>query len=491
MIRALSCVIIVSFSAFSCTKPQPIPKNLVLAHVGDKTITIQDFIRRAEYSIRPAYCRQSNYVHKKIVLNSLIAEKLAALEMKKNEDELLASSHFKSFLKGRKEQAMRQVFYHDEFYDAVTIPDTEVQDHFAMAGRIIQVNYLNLPDIKTIQKILELSQDNVSLDSIFKSLWEGDVPTREIRWFDREPEVIHAQLFQKELKKGQLVGPFKTEDNTYLIMEVDGWIDRPALTGEDQKLRWNDVRERLTEKTARSHYMEYVENLMAGNKMELNPDVFDTYATLAADYYIKDDDEKKDALNQAIWNQIEQPDVKNFKVNPELDLTATLFTYNGETWTIQAFNDLLKSRPLVFRKRKMNKGEFPSQLRLAVADVLMDFEITQECYEAGIDRNWTIASNVDLWHDAYASKRYIDVKKPDRDGVESEKELLDFFNPVIDSLQGVYSYKIVINMDAFEDIELTATDMVVTQKGVPYPIMVPLFPIITTDNRLDYGSKSD
>ena len=117
MIRALSCVIIVSFSAFSCTKPQPIPKNLVLAHVGDKTITIQDFIRRAEYSIRPAYCRQSNYVHKKIVLNSLIAEKLAALEMKKNEDELLASSHFKSFLKGRKEQAMRQVFYHDEFYD--------------------------------------------------------------------------------------------------------------------------------------------------------------------------------------------------------------------------------------------------------------------------------------------------------------------------------------------------------------------------------------
>ena len=263
MIRALSCVIIVSFSAFSCTKPQPIPEDLVLAHVWDKTITIQDFIRRAEYTIRPAYCRQPNYVHKKIVLNSLIAEKLAALEMKKNEDELLASSHFKSFLKGRKEQAMRQVFYNDKFYDAVTISDTEVQDHFAMAGRTIQVNYLNLPDIKTIQKILELSQDNVSLDSIFKSFWEGDVPTREIRWFDREPEAIHAQLFQKELKKGQLVGPFKTEDNTYLIMEVDGWIDRAALTGEDQKLRWNDVRERLAEKTARSHYMEYVENLMA------------------------------------------------------------------------------------------------------------------------------------------------------------------------------------------------------------------------------------
>ena len=83
-----------------------------------------------------------------------------------------------------------------------------------------------------------------------------------------------------------------------------------------------------------------------------------------------EDDEKKDALNQALWDQIEKPDIKNFKVNPELDLTATLFTYNGKSWTIQAFNELLKSRPLVFRKRKMNKGEFPSQLRLAVRPLL-------------------------------------------------------------------------------------------------------------------------
>ena len=49
---------------------------------------------------------------------------------------------------------------------------------------------------------------------------------------------------------------------------------------------------------------------------------------------------------------------------------------------------------------------------------------------------------------------------------------------------------VYITKEVFEDIELTGTDMVVTQKGVPYPIMVPLFPIITTDNRLDYGSRS-
>ena len=41
----------------------------------------------------------------------------------------------------------------------------------------------------------------------------------------------------------------------------------------------------------------------------------------------------------------------------------------------------------------------------------------------------------------------------------------------------------------YENIEITSTDMFVTQRGLPYPIIVPSFPILTSDNRLDYGSK--
>ena len=44
-------------------------------------------------------------------------------------------------------------------------------------------------------------------------------------------------------------------------------------------------------------------------------------------------------------------------------------------------------------------------------------------------------------------------------------------------------------MELFEKIELTQTDMVVNQRGVPFPIVVPSFPIITSDNLLNYGSK--
>ena len=62
-------------------------------------------------------------------------------------------------------------------------------------------------------------------------------------------------------------------------------------------------------------------------------------------------------------------------------------------------------------------------------------------------------------------------------------------NNLIDSLQIKYSNKIRINTVEFENIELTSRDMLVTQKGLAYPIVVPSFPILTSDDRLDYGSK--
>ena len=73
----------------SCTRQETISDNNVLAKVGTRIITVQDFIRRAEYAIRPLYCGQSNYIHKKIILNSLIAEKLFSFEAEKTKIDLL------------------------------------------------------------------------------------------------------------------------------------------------------------------------------------------------------------------------------------------------------------------------------------------------------------------------------------------------------------------------------------------------------------------
>lgn len=473
---------------YSCSRNKvqhQVPDSVVLARIGNEIITVQDFIRRSEYAIRPDYCRQDNYIHKKIVLNSLIGEKLLSLEEKKNfinNEDINLGSYFT----GRKEQSMRQLFYATEFHSNVVVDDQELKEAFKLAGRKVRMQFLNLPDIEIVDKIKQLDSSGVLLDSIYQILWGGDAPTREMTWFDRENQEIHDAVFNQKIEEGKMLGPFHTADNTFMLLKITGWTDEIKITENDREILWKDVQDRLVEKKAKKEYLSWVASLMQGKEMNLNSDVFYDYAENAAEYFFKMDSIKKNMLNQALWDDIEL-DTSSFAINTKVDQNATILNYDGEAWSIKDLNNALRSHPLVFRKRKMNRSEFPEQLRLAIADLIRDMEITKQCYEKGYNNHWSIDLNTAMWRGSANSKKYLSRMRSNNNQIEDQEQWLAFMNPKIDSLQEVYSDRIEINMDAFEKIELTSTDMMVIQRGVPYPILVPSFPILTSDNKLDYG----
>ena len=476
---------------FSCTKQDleypKIPEAVILARIGPEVITIQDFIRRSEYTIRPKYCRQDNYIHKKIILKSLIDEKLTSIEQEKQNIQISAEN-LDTYFKGRKEQAMRQMFYAKEFYSKVTVPEKEVKKAFKVAGRKVKVQFLNLPDKDLVNKIKNLDSKEVPLDSIYNVLWGGNAPVREITWFDRENDYIHNALFDENIEKGNMLGPYETEDNTFILMKVLGWTDEIKITEFERELLWRDANERLVEKKAKKNYLSWVKDLMKEKKMNLNPDIFYEYAEKAADYFFKMDSVKKDMLNQVLWDDHEF-DTHTFNSDKDVNEDDVILDYDGATWTVGELNKQLSSHPLVFRKRKMKHSEFPQQLRLAIADLIRDTEITKQCYVKGYDKHWSVGLNEDMWRSSSNSKRYLSAVRSSNKQINDQDQWLRLMNPKIDSLQNVYSDQIEINMEAFEKIELTSTDMMVIQRGVPYPILVPSFPVITSDNKLDYGKK--
>ena len=67
----------------------------------------------------------------------------------------------------------------------------------------------------------------------------------------------------------------------------------------------------------------------------------------------------------------------------------------------------------------------------------------------------------------------------------------DYLNPYIEQLQKKYSDRIRVNVEQFNNIHLTRIDMIVMQKNVPFPVMVPSFPQVTTDSKLDYGKRME
>ena len=110
------------------------PKEIILATIGDKTISVNEFSRRAEYTVRPAFCRGNNYIHKKIILNSLIAEKLLSLEAG-NKNEFITNERLLLYLNGRREQVMRQMLYNAQGYDKVVLDTAKIIKIVGRAGR--------------------------------------------------------------------------------------------------------------------------------------------------------------------------------------------------------------------------------------------------------------------------------------------------------------------------------------------------------------------
>ena len=129
--------------------------NNILVKVKDRVITKNDFIKRAEYTIRPAYCNSDNTIHKKIILNSLIAEKLMAIEIEPfMTDENLAND----FLIGIKEQKMREVMLDDKVYQSIVIEDEVVQRHVLYSTKTYDLNFLSLYNDSLSVNVLNLIQ---------------------------------------------------------------------------------------------------------------------------------------------------------------------------------------------------------------------------------------------------------------------------------------------------------------------------------------------
>jgi hypothetical protein len=163
-------------------------------------------------------------------------------------------------------------------------------------------------------------------------------------------------------------------------------------------------------------------------------------------------------------------------------------------WTVADFEKALQSHPLVFRKRQFRRKEFPEQFKFAVADLIRDIYINREAYKAGYDNVPVVRNYTNMWYDNLLSmhRRSEYLKRAGFQGNFGQDYMAaieDYLNPYVDSLQQKYSNLIEINTDAFEKIKLTNIDMFALQRNVPYPIVSPSFPILTTDNKLDYGRK--
>ncbi len=473
-------------------KPQP-PKETLLAKVGDRTISVNEFIRRAEYTMRPAYCRGDNYIHRKIVLNSLIAEKLLALEAGE-QNELTENFEFQQYILGRKEQAMRQMLFYDIGVKPVKLDSSEIAEVYKVAGRVYNVSFINCPTLEAAREIkAQVIKGKQDFDELAKKLNpKNKTPVKEIEFDSEEPDVVNATLYTDTIRTGQIIGPLKVDRDNYLILKVNGWRNFVAFTDQQKRDRWKTVADKLTERKALINYQHFIGKIMAGKNLQFNPQVFRELVEIYGPEYFKSDKEKKDQFNKKFWQKDNPIMVRDDAQKRLQDLAdKPFFTIDGKTWTVADFQKELLRHPLVFRKKRFPKNKFAIQFKLAVVDMVRDFYLTEEAYKRGYDRRPEVKRNFEMWRDnllALYQKRKI-LEQAGVKGKNNMQIIKQILDPYLAKLREKYQDQIEINTDAFEKIKLTRIDMFVIQPNQAFPVLVPSFPQVTTHNKLDYGKK--
>jgi len=99
----------------------------------------------------------------------------------------------------------------------------------------------------------------------------------------------------------------------------------------------------------------------------------------------------------------------------------------------------------------------------------------------------------EMWQDAILSLWQKDSFLKSR-GVDDNGQIdivTKYLNPYADSLRRKYSDCIEVNVNEFNNIQLTGVPMFVLEGDVPFPVFVPSFPQLTTYKWLDYGKKME
>jgi len=486
-------IILIFLSAIlsSCSENKSEEKSKILAIIDDRVITVSEYIERAELTPRQPYCSSNTPRDKAIVLNTLIAEKVLAIEVQDDPD-LANNERFQSYLQGRKEQYMRDLFFNDIAYNAVNLDTAEIVNAFEFAGREYEVEFQVL-DRSESEKMQNRFNDNpAEKDFIIKNNGlTGRHPRKKITWNDQETQdIVHSALYTELHRINDVIGPIQTGYDEYLVMKIVDWKDNKTFGGMQSLERWNDVKNKLTKIKANKIWTDYTNNLMKGKKIEFHPSTYLKVFELFESWIVKTN-ERNNNNPSKLTKEIEN---ENFSqsFSDEQFLQSPFCIIDQETWTVADLKKVVRSHPLVLRKTEINtRKELLEQFKLGIADLIRDQYITQEAYTKGYDEEEGTRRYVQKWHDAYTAVYHRNkfLKKVSQKNDFNSARMRGnntYFSIYLDSLITLYDDRIAINQPLFEGLKLTSVPMYAVQSNRPFVLATPTFPLLTDNDKLNY-----
>jgi hypothetical protein len=446
---------------------------------------VNEFEYRSELTIRPKFPAKKGLELKRVLLDNLVAEKIFAIEAG-GRNELANNKRFKAFIRGIQEQTMREELYRSVAENKVKLDTNEVKERYKLSGREYDVAFYTIHKEELARQIQDRILSNPrAAGEVFDDIGGGNkVPRHAVAWKDPEHDRVHEALFSRPVPVDTVIGPIKIDKNLYMLMKVMNWKDHPIIGGEEMQLRWNEVSQKARDIKARGLWLQYLQNLMVGKRIEFNTPVFKKLAELSYLMYTARADSERQEITQRFFGKGKDASMLDMYGDEESLKQAVFFSVDGKAWTVQDFQDVLESHPLVYRNKTVSKEEYTQEFKNAIADLVRDHFLTREAYKKSLHKNTDVKRNTAWWQDAMIAEYQRDQvlkQLAERFQTKGDSRLLTRrYEAYTDSLMAAYSPKTQIDLSELERVPLTTIDMVAYKPGVPYPMAVPGFTLFLT-----------
>jgi len=427
---------------FSNSKPE------IIAKVGDRIITKEDFILNYEFGLPHLKIGKTQEERKKNYLQFMINEYLLAFDAE--EKGLDNTPEVKYQIERTKRELLLESIINNDIKPKIKVSMDEIKDAINKSKVTFKFFYWPEKDLRNAQIIKKMFEEN-GIEETFKKLsgkksdFHFDISkytTDYITWLDIPKETLEAI---KDLPALQFSDPVKIDDMYYIFQIQD--IRRESITENEYLNKAPTFRKVLFNQKLKDEVDKYVDKLMTPKNVKVKTKVFNVFADVVIDWYRS---KKEGALSFDDWVEIHKDTASVKKFIEYQD--SVFITYNGGSFTLGKFKEYFYYRKVKgpYQTSKQFKNHINTILMMSIRDYFME----QEALEKGYDQTPEFKHELMKWSSKFAFEE--NLSQFMMQGASDSVKVKDRINMRLDSLRMKYS--VVIDSTMLDTLKVNETE---------------------------------
>ncbi len=458
----------------------------VIARVGDKKITVREFLNSYEFG--PSFAKRDKN-SKQVYLKYMINEKLLALDGYARG--FADSSRVKDFLSAIKGDLSTEQLFRQDILPHIKVTTKEIDKAIKEKGISYNINWLYAPDKDSLEYFASRLSKGVSFDSLF-DLQLNDSTFKDERSMNMDKFKLRTKspivaLVIDSLKVGQVSKAVKAPDGYYIFKLVDEW--KNVITTETQRNKEAYDAEMVLKQGKMDMLSgRYVKKIMIDHKPVIQARGFDITRSYMGNFTLSEKVYKDWNLDKRIDREkshFDSAGVKNIGSIPLVKLS-------NATLTIDDFISWYKMRDEYLKFNKTSFNGYSASLENMIWQMVRDHLLIKRAYDRGLQNTPKVKEQTNWWRDkiVYAVVRDdlansvgLNIELPSVNKTKNGDKRQELIEKMFRKLQELKkNYKVVVNEKILKRVEVKtsdnprAVDFYIVKKGGTFPH--PAYPSI-------------